>query len=136
MYAVCNADKIIDTVQMATSFKVSAEAELSVIKAAPDSTDRAAADSQLSNDESAIQVRIPHTHNALQHCHPRNVCQADCLGGCTTECPDPSLESIQTANNRQMQTSSCAAVWCLSCDAFQPVAAAVDCCAFCIVAHA
>jgi len=75
MYAVCNADKIIDTVQMATSFKVSAEAELSVIKAAPDSTDRAAADSQLSNDESAIQVRIPHTHHVLLHCHPWSSCQ-------------------------------------------------------------
>ena len=80
MYAVCDADKISDTMQMASSFKaspedraalVSAETEISVIKAATDSTDRAAADSQPSNDESAIQVRIPHTHSASQHCHPR-----------------------------------------------------------------
>ena len=98
--AVCNADQIIDPMQIGSSFKaspqdragtdaspkisasstalashqdratlVSAETELAVIKAAADITDRVAADSQPSNDESAIQVRIPHTHHALLHYH-------------------------------------------------------------------
>ena len=93
---VLYADKIMNTVQIGSSFKASpqdtagtdasskisvvaasstAATRLSAIKAAADNTDRAAADSQLSNDESAIQVRIPHTHHVLLHCHPWSSCQ-------------------------------------------------------------
>ena len=41
----------------------------STLKAEASLPDRAAAKSQPSNDELAIQVRISHTHHALLRCH-------------------------------------------------------------------